>query len=343
MVIQIKGAEKLDDTTIAKEFSVYLEWAQKVCAANSIIINDGITQIENKTHFCIPSDIGDLYLKKMGNFINDELKFVLKLMELRIITLPELVGYDHDMNICLMRDMGGSDLSLIPQLNMETALDMFVSLSRIQKGSIEFVKTEGVYGFDYRISTMLKELKDLPELAYKMLSETPYSITRDETEKLKQHTEHVTNVLESVKNACIPDTIHHGDLGTYNVRVVDGESIFYDWGCGGVSHPFFDTFRLLYSIKGKLPTDIPAKEKIIDTYVREWIDYGSYEEVNNIFTAIDGLAGFYMAYVKFIRARNEHLLYAGKTDEIPAAAGWLNNRYEISSIYLKRFLENNFD
>jgi len=232
---------------------------------------------------------------------------------------------------------------LLPQLNIETALDMFISLSRIQKDSIEFVKTEGVYGFDYRISTMLKELDDLPESAYKMLSDTQHRITRDEMEKLKQNTEYVAKVLEAVKDSDLPDTIHHGDLGTYNVRVVDGKCIFYDWGCGGVSHPFFDTFRLLSSIRGKLPADIPAKELIIDTYAREWLNYGSYEEISNIFSTIDGLAGFYMAYVKYVRARNEHLLYAGITEEIPAAVAWLNNRYETSSIYLKRFIENNFD
>lgn len=53
--------------------------------------------------------------------------------------------------------------------------------------------------------------------------------------------------------------IHHGDLGAYNIRIVAGKSIFYDWGCGGVSHPFFDAFRLLHEIEKRTPSD--AKEK----------------------------------------------------------------------------------
>jgi hypothetical protein len=152
----------------------------------------------------------------------------------------------------------------------------------------------------------------------------------------------VAGILESIMNSCIPYTIHHGDLGTYNVRLVDGKSIFYDWGCGGVSHPFFDTYRLLSSIRGKLPTDMPAKEMIIDAYIREWLDYGSYEEIKNIFATIDGLTGFYMAYVKYIRTRGVHLSFANNTEAIAAHCLEPNNRYATASTYLKRFIGNNF-
>jgi hypothetical protein len=187
-------------------------------------------------------------------------------------------------------------------------------------------------------------LKILPETAYKMLLNTQYKISLEETKKLKQNSEYVARVLESVNNSCFPDTIHHGDLGTYNVRIVEGKSIFYDWGCGGVSHPFFDSFRLLSSIRNKLPTDVPAKEMIIDAYINEWLDYGSHEEIKNIFKAIDGLAGFYMAYVKYIRARDLHLAFAEniETKAITADGLGLDKRYETVAIYLKRFIGNNF-
>ena len=282
-------------------------------------------------------------MKKTTTFIIDELKFTLKLMELGVITLPELVGYDHDMKVCLMRDMGGSDLSLLPQLDMQTAINMFLSLASIQKNTIQFVKSDGFFGCDYRISTMLEDLKDLPETAYKMLSDTPYRITHEDAEKLKQNAEYAAGVLESINNTCIPDTIHHGDLGMYNIRIVDGKSIFYDWGCGGVSHPFFDTFRLLSSIIKKLPNDVPTKEIIMDAYIREWLDYGSYEEIKNIFTAIDGLAGFYMAYVKYIRTRDVHLSFANNTEAIAAHCLEPNNRYATAATYLRRFIGNKYD
>ena len=259
-------------------------------------------------------------------------------MELGIINRPELVGYDHNMKICLMRDMGGCDLYLLPQLNMDTALNMFISLSRIQKDSIRYVASEGFFGVDYRIGTMLNDLLDLPETSYEMLFDTPYRITQYELARLKQNVEHVKTVLESIHNSHLPDTIHHGDLCTYNTRIVDGECIFYDWGCGGVSHPFFDTFRLMYTIRGKLPTDISAKEIIIDTYLREWSEYGNHNELKNIFNAIDGLARFYMAYVKYIRTRNLHMAYAVKPDAFIDDLG-MDRRYATASVNLKEFIE----
>lgn len=318
------------------------DWVQKICAEKNIILTGKITQIKDAKLFCVSSSVGDLYLKKMTSFIIDELAFTLKLMELGIITSPEWIGYDYDMRLCLMQDMGGSDLSLLPQFDIETAIKMFISLSRIQKDSVQYVYSENFYGFDYRIGTMLEEMKDLPEFAYKMLLNTQYRITRNETEKLKRNIEYTRTVLESIKDLVLPDTIHHGDLGTYNVRVVDGKCIFYDWGCGGVSHPFFDVFRLLSSIKGKLPSDVPAKEIIIDTYLREWLEYGSHKELKNIFTAIDGLSGFYMAYCKYIRARNLHLLYAENKDAKNTDALGLNDRYNTAATYLKRFIEKSF-
>ena len=332
----------MDDTKNIENFSLYFDWVQKTCAEKNININEETVQVKDAKLFCISSDIGNLYFKKMTSFIVDELKFTLKLMELELVSQPEWIGYDDDMKVCLMRDMGGSDLSLLPQLDMETALNMFTSLSRIQKESVQYVKSGEFFGFDYKVSTMLGELRDLPESAYEMLSSTPYKITRSEAEKLKQNAEHVRIVLESIENRLLPNTIHHGDLGSYNVRVVDGKSIFYDWGCGGVSHPFFDTFRLLSAIKGKLPTDLSAKEIIVDAYLQEWLEYGSHDEIKNIFTAIDGLAGFYMAYVKYIRARNLHLSYTRKTEMTSSDAVGLDRRHETASIYLKRFLENSF-
>jgi 8-oxo-dGTP diphosphatase len=343
-IIQERDITLLNEVIQKKliETKLYFNWVQRICTEKNIKIIGRMTHVKDGKLFCVSSNIGDLYLKKTTSFIIDELTFTLKLMELGIINLPEWIGYDHDMNVCLMRNMGGSDLSLLPTLEMETSLNMFTSLSRLQKDSIQYVKSEGFYGFDYRIGTMLAELEDLPESAYKMLSDTQYRITRDEVEKLKRNAKHITALLESIKKSCLPDTIHHGDLGTYNVRIIDGKCIFYDWGCGGVSHPFFDTFRLLSSIRGKLPTDVAAKEMIIDTYLGEWLEYGSYKELKNIFMTIDGLAGFYMAYVKYIRARNLHITFTNKPEAISADGLGLDMRYSTAATYLKRFITNDF-
>ena len=318
--------------------SLYADWVNKICAESNIRSNGELTPIKDDRLFRISSDIGDLYLKRMTSFINDELTFTSKLMEAGIIDLPAWIGHNHEMNLCMMRDMGGCDLSELTSLDMATSIKMFISLSCMQKGSIQFVKSKDFCGFDYSIGTMIKELGDLPVSAYEMLSDTQYKITRDETEKLKRNTAYVKSVLESINNT-LPDTIHHGDLGMYNVRVIGEKCIFYDWGCGGVSHPFFDTFRLLSTIQRKLPTDTQATEIILDAYLQEWSNYGDYDELITIFASVDRLAGFYMMYCKFIRAWNLHRSYITKPDLLSADGLGLDIRYATAATYLKRFIE----
>ena len=324
----------------ANDVSLYFDWVKKICAENNIRTNGALTQVKDDKLYRISSDTGDLYLKKTTAFINDELTFTLKLMKAGIVGLPAWIGYNREMNLCLMRDMGGCDLSEMTSLDMTRSINMFVSLSRMQKSSVQFVKSKDFCGFDYTVGTMIKELGSLPESAYEMLSNTQYKITRDETEKLKHNCGYVTSVLEFINNT-LPDTIHHGDLGMYNVRITDDSCVFYDWGCGGVSHPFFDTFRLLSTIQRKLPAE-SAKEIILKAYLREWSDYKTYNELTKIFASVDGLAGFYMMYCKFIRARDLHQSYTEKPDLISADGLGLDKRYETAAIYLKRFIKNEF-
>jgi hypothetical protein len=130
-----------DSKINAESFSPYIDWVQKICVEKNIRLDGTITQIKDAKLFCISSSVGDLYLKKTTSFIVDEIVFTVKLMELGLISLPEWIAYDHDMKICLMRDMGGIDLSSLPQLDMETAINMFISLARIQKESVQFVNS----------------------------------------------------------------------------------------------------------------------------------------------------------------------------------------------------------
>jgi len=326
------------DNTENINFSYYFDWIQRICTAKNINIDKKIREVKGGKLFCISSDVGDLYLKKTTDFIIDELKFTLKLMELGIINLPEWIGYCYEMKVYLMRDMGGSDLSFVSELNMESLLNMFTSLARIQKNSIQYVESKDFYGVDYRIDTMLKEMNDLPEFAYEMLCDTPYRMTQTEMEKLENYIDHAKIVLEFINTSYIPNTVHHGDLGAYNVRIIDENCIFYDWGCGGVSHPFFDTVRLLYSSRRKFPTDVPAKAMIIDAYLCEWEEYASLEILQDLFAKMEGLLEFYMAYVKYIRAKNLHLSCFEKTELTDDVS--LDRRYETTAIYLREFLES---
>jgi len=138
----------------------------------------------------------------------------------------------------------------------------------------------------------------------------------------------------------LPDTLHHGDLGMYNVRIINGKCFFYDWGCGGKAHPFFDTVRLISTMRDKLPADKDARNIIINAYLGEWLEYGNYEEIKKIFTLMVELYGFYMLYCKYTRARDLHRLYTTNPELI--SADTLENRRETAAVYVKRFIEKDF-
>jgi hypothetical protein len=223
----------------------YLYWVRGKCDEANIRIIGEITPVKDNKLVCIPSVTGNLLLKKTGTFIVDELKFMLNLLNLGLINKPELIGYDRELKLALMRDMGGEDLSALPALDIETARNVLTSLADMQLASVKHVKSKEITGVDYRIDAMLRELNSMPETVYKMLSGTRHNFTENDLEKLTNAIKHIIAVLKPINGLLLPDTLHHGDLGAYNVRITGKDCIFYDWGCGGVSQPFFDTCRLL--------------------------------------------------------------------------------------------------
>ena len=97
------------------------------------------------------------------------------------------------------------------------------------------------------------------------------------------------------------------------------------------------------SIRRILPSDIPAKEIIVDAYLREWSEYGSHEDLKSVFTAVDRLLGFnVMFFLKYIRTRDLHLANADKVDAISANSRALAKRYENFALYLNRFINDRF-
>ena len=324
----------------AKNFTPYIAWLRGICTQKNIKIAGEIAQIKGAWLFRVASNIGDLYMKICGEGYANEQAFTRKLIEANVPNLPEWVGYNTNLRVFLMQDMGGEDLSSLSSMDMTDLLNLFAALALTQKASIPYVNSADFCGYNYRIDAIINELQDFPNYVYGMLSDTRHKISMGEKEKLAQNARSVAELLKSVNN-CIPDTIHNSDIGAYNVRHVNGKFIFYDWVWGGVSHPFFAMSRLLGSINKILPADVPAKEVIVNAYLCEWAEYGSYEELKDIFEKIDRLYVFHvMFFVKYIRRRHEYLQYAGKADAISAESRWLDKGYENLALYLRRFINS---
>jgi len=327
-------------------FAPCIAWLQKICADKNIRITGDIAQLKYGALialavFRVPTDIGDLYLKVVGDTAVNEVIFTHKLVESGLPNLPAWIDHNLELNAFLSRDMGGEDLSSHSKIKPEDALNLVTALARVQKESIPYVNSAGFYGYDYRIGAIIDDLKTFPEDAYETLSQTPYKIKRGKKKKIARNIEHVIATLKSIDAAHIPDTIYNSDMALYNIRFADGRFIFYDWSWGGVSHPFFNMARLLDAINSRLPEDI-SEEAILDAYLREWSDYGSHEELRRIFKAVHRLKIFQITYfLKYIRTRYEHR-NAGRMEVLSVKSRGLDKRYENFAEYLNRFIDEDY-
>jgi len=321
----------------------HIAWAKSICADKNVRITGDIAQIKSEWVYRIPSNIGDLYMKIVGDPYS-ELTFTHKLLEHEIPNLPEWVGCNPALGAILMRDMGGEDLSSQSIMEIKDLQNLAVALSHTQKCSIQYVNSADFFGYDYKLSTIINELENFPEEVFNMLQGTQYEISPNEKAKLTHNAQHVISMLRFINNAGIPDTIFNSDMAAYNTKYVNGNYIFYDWAWGGAAHPFFNMSRLLSSVRGMLPVGIPAKDIVIDAYLQEWTEYANINELKEVFMVVDSLLGFsVMFFLKYVRTKHIHMLNAGKGEELPVKFRQdLDERYRTFAEYLKRFINDDF-
>lgn len=323
-------------------FTPYFSWLREVCSKNNFVINGKITQVKNayvSNVFCIPTDTGNLYMKIPGKVYITELPFTHELKKLGMADHPAWVDFDSKLNVFLMKDMGGTDLP--DKSDMETLKKVMVQLARVQKNSIQYLPLDCEHN-DYSFDTILSDLNDFPQKAFDILLQTKYKITHDEKHKLEQNVKSAIKLFDVVKSTPIPDIIQNGDVRPGNIRVVGNDIIFFDWAWGAVSHPFLEPASFLHIIRRSLPADISAKNILVETYLNEWLEYGTQDELKAVFTILDDLKELFWAYTDYIWVED---IYSASNEpvETMSADGWLLERrnYYFESV-LRRFINKDF-
>lgn len=122
----------------ADGFLPYFTWLYEICAAKNITIKGEITQVKNayvSNIFCIPTETENLYMKIPGKVFITELPFTYALKKLGMADYPAWVDFNADMNVFLMKDMGGMDLP--PKSDIDTLKKVMIRLAQTQKDSIQ--------------------------------------------------------------------------------------------------------------------------------------------------------------------------------------------------------------
>lgn len=322
----------------AKGFTPYFAWLNSVCEKNGIRINGEIVQLKNayvSTVLCAPTDMGNVYMKIPGKLYIAELSFTSELRKLGIADLPGWIDFDLNMNVVLMKDMGGNDLP--NQSDIDTLKVVILQYAQIQKDSILHLPLNFEH-YDNTIAAILDKLDTFPQKSFEMLKGTQYEISKDELAKLSDHITTAAALLKSINHIPVPDTIHHGDVRPGNIRVVDGNYIFYDWSWGAISHPFIEIVSFLHIIRRTLPNE-SAKEMLIDSYLQEWLSYGTLNDLKYAFSTLSVLKDLFFALVDYDwveaikRSSNESI-------DFMSADGWLLERrnYYFANV-LRRFIK----
>lgn len=320
----------------------YFNWLCDVCSAKNIHINGEITQVKNayvSNVYCIPTDMGNLYMKIPGKVFITELPFTYELKKLGMVDYPVWVDFNSNMNVFLMKDMGGTDLP--DKTDIETLKKVVVQLARTQKNSIKYLPLKCEHN-DCRLDTVLSDMIDFPKGVFDILLPTNYKITHDEKQKLECNIKSAIKLLKVVQSKSIPDVIQNGDVRPGNIRVIDNDYIFYDWAWGAVSHPFLEPAAFLHIIRRNLPTDIPAKNILVETYLNEWLEYGTLDELITVFTILDDLKDLFWAHIDYIWVKDIYFA-CNKPIEAMSADGWLLERriYYFKNV-LRRFIDMDF-
>ena len=318
-------------------FFPYFIWLHEVCNKNKIKITGKIKQVKNayvSTVFSISSDTGNLYMKIPGKVYITELPFTYEMKMSGMINYPVWVDYNSDLNVFLMKDMGGNDLP--DHSDIEILKNVIVQLARTQKESIQLLPLDCKHN-DYRLKSILNELHNFSQRVFDILDDTEYKITSDDHDKLDIKIHSAIKLLESLSNI-IPDTIQNGDVRPGNIRLIGDKVIFYDWAWGSVSHPFIDLSTFLHIIRRSLSESSADKELLVDAYLNEWLEYGTKKELKSIFLILDDLKELFMVYPDYFWVRD---IYLSSTEPIEAmsADGWLLERrnYYLARV-LRRFI-----
>jgi len=317
-------------------FLPYFTWLRAVCDKNHIQITGDITQLKNayvSTVFRIPTNMGDIYMKIPGKFFITELLFTQGLKKLQIADLPHWIDYDIEMNVILMKDMGGHDLP--NESGAETLREVILHFAKIQKDSIPHMPPD-FFHYDNTVDTMLGRLDAFPEKAFEILSGTKYELTQNELKRLQSQVLTTVSMLKSINAVPIPNTIHHGDVRPGNIRVIGGNHMFYDWAWGAVSHPFIDIVSFLHIIRRTL--DEPAQETLIDAYLQQWQNYDTYDQLRHAFSTLSTLKDLFFALTDYDWCEAIHL-QAGSVCAM-SADGWLVDKrnYYVANV-IRRFIE----
>jgi hypothetical protein len=217
----------------------------------------------------VPTSIGPAWFKANVPKLAHEAAVVELLAGRRPDLLPELLARDLDQGWMLQAD-GGTRLREILEENRdfdvwERILPLYAELQIAAAVDQERLLEAGAP--DRRLTLLPGQFEELLGD-----SETLASLTENELERLSKLMPRIETECRELEAYALPETIQHDDLHDGQVFVRDGRFLFFDWGDGCVSHPFFTLVVTLavLAYRLELEHESPELDRFRDAYLEPW-------------------------------------------------------------------------
>ena len=181
----------------------------------------------------VPTTTGNVYFKAVSPQLRFEAELSRHLYRKYPKKCAEVFGIDAQKGWLLLKDIKGKALrELKDRALWQRAIGEYAALQIQEIGNVELFLSIGVT--DRRLPVLKKEIEENLEAM------CGTGLNEEETTAVLVLKNELIEMCDEL-NGTLPDTIEHGDLHSANMRLVDGEIVFFDWGDASVTHPFLST------------------------------------------------------------------------------------------------------
>jgi hypothetical protein len=213
---------------------------------------------------------GAVWFKATGEPNRMELAITQHLSALFPAWMPELIAVRHDWNGWLSDEVRGGNLAASGDRKAWCcAAEALAELQVASAGHASSILDHGAHDSRSRKlrAKVLPFFEEIEILMQGQTKSTPRPLGSSEVRALGLR---VTEALEQIESAAIPDALNHFDLNPANAIVRSSECRFLDWAEAAVGNPFFSFEYLRQHFLRMFGAEPEAAMELRESYVKVW-------------------------------------------------------------------------
>lgn len=230
---------------------------------------------------CVFTQRGTLYLKCCDPEFGHEPQLTQALGQLWSATVPKVLAINSEQVWMLMEDAG----KLLTEdkeraASLASWQDILRRYARMQIAALEHLP------FLFERGCPDRRLYRLPEIFEHALADTkmlllgePDGLSEEEYTRALAFAAALPALCSKLASFNIPETLHHDDLHGGNILVQGDNYIFFDWAESFIAHPFYVMVIVQRFTRYVYEYDDAQFALLRDTYLNEWLAYGSIEQL----------------------------------------------------------------